>query len=375
MLLAQVPPPILDTSIPVQSRASNLLGADAIDLIDQWRQANWNHGLIRYRSVKRLTSGYQITKRTIPNVYAPTGTVQYIPSTGSSDIQGVADFDGNGVGDFVIQNKTTGANTVWLMKTEQSNVGDFIAFDSAYDLPSTPVGWHMKGVADFDRDGKYDVLWQNVNTGETAIWGINYNASNPAATRFTLDSNKTKFLTTVANSWKMVGWADMNNDNVLDILWQEPSTGNTAIWELTSNVTVGNAYTIQNVGANSGWNIEGVGDYNGDGYNDIVWRNDGINDTVIWKMKRQNGQTVLDQDYTMAVKPDSSDWQITAVTDTNADNIPDILWSNYRTKQNAIWEFKVVGGVPSVDQGFITDTEQAGDQSIWRFTTIGRNRL
>jgi hypothetical protein len=365
MFLSYLMALIVDTSIPIQSKSPNLYGGGSIDLVDQFPTANNNYGLVRVRGYVNNGSGY--TVKTLP-VF---GDGQ--PNTFGSEIKGIADFDGNGVGDFVIRNRVTGANSIWLLKRVQSSSSVF--FDSVYNLPNTYSGWDIKGVADFDGDGKQNILWQNTDNGETSIWGINYNAGNPASTRFTIDTNKTKNLTTTPTTWSMVGWADMNNDGVRDILWQEPSTGNTAIWELTSNVTVANSYLGQNVGANSGWKIEGVSDFDSNGINDVVWRNDGSNDTAIWKMKRVNNQTVIDQSYLLAFKPGSSDWQITSVTDMNNDGVPDFTWSNYTSKENAVWELKMTNGVPSFNRGFITDTALNNgvlDDNPWRFRAIAR---
>jgi len=36
------------------------------------------------------------------------------------------------------------------------------------------------------------------------------------------------------------------------------------------------------------WRIAGIGDFNSDGYNDIVWRNTGTGENRIWFMNRTN---------------------------------------------------------------------------------------
>ncbi|KJU86327.1 hypothetical protein MBAV_001479, partial [Candidatus Magnetobacterium bavaricum] len=36
-----------------------------------------------------------------------------------------------------------------------------------------PGNWQIKAVADLDGDGKADVLWQETNTGDVAMWVMN----------------------------------------------------------------------------------------------------------------------------------------------------------------------------------------------------------
>ncbi len=69
------------------------------------------------------------------------------------------------------------------------------------------------------------------------------------------------------------------------MLWRDTS-GNTAIW-LMSAATISAAVSIGNVPP--AWSIVEIGDYNGDGYSDILWR-DNLGNTAIWFM---NGPRIL----------------------------------------------------------------------------------
>jgi hypothetical protein len=62
-------------------------------------------------------------------------------------------------------------------------------------------------------------------------------------------------------------------------VWRD-NLGNTAIWFM-SRTTVASMAGVGNIPTN--WSVAGTGDFNGDGFADIVWR-DTAGDTSIWLM-------------------------------------------------------------------------------------------
>ena len=78
----------------------------------------------------------------------------------------------------------------------------------------------------------------------------------------------------------MAGTADFNGDGKGDILWLD-NTGNVAIW-LMNGLSISQAGGLGNVGIY--WVVAQTGDYNGDGRSDILWRNTLTGDTAIWFM-------------------------------------------------------------------------------------------
>src|SRR6266536_2159509 len=73
--------------------------------------------------------------------------------------------------------------------------------------------------ADFNGDGKSDILWQNNSTGERVIWLMN-GTSLISSVSFA----------TVVRAGGIVGAADFNGDGQTDILWQSRVTGQRIIW-------------------------------------------------------------------------------------------------------------------------------------------------
>ena len=75
------------------------------------------------------------------------------------------------------------------------------------------------------------------------------------------------------------------------------------------------------------WEIKGVGDFNGDGSSNILWRNSSTGEVYIWLM---NGLNVASQGSLGKV---DQNWQIKRTGDFDGDGKADILWRNAITGQ------------------------------------------
>ena len=105
----------------------------------------------------------------------------------------------------------------------------------------TDQAWQVRGIGDFDGDGKSDILWSNGTTRANAIWK-------------SASSTTTQTISGVAKDWFVAGVGDFNGDGKADILWRNSSTGANSIWKS------GNSATVQGVTAmtDQAWQVRGI---------------------------------------------------------------------------------------------------------------------
>jgi len=278
-----------------------------------------------------------------------------------SALVSAADFNGDGRSDILWRNWGTGEDAIWQMNGTSAAAGELIPTVSDSD-------WRIVGIGDFDAGGKTDILWRNVETGDNAIWLMN---------GFTLASGA--LIPAVRDvAWKVAGVGDFNGDGKADILWRNTSNGDNAIW-LMDGTNVSSTALIASVG-DMNWTIGGTGDFNADGKADIVWRNSSTGDTAVWLM---DGFTLASSALVLAV---STDWSISGVGDFDGDGKADLLWRNAGTGQNAIWFMNgltrassaLINGVPDASWTIVGASDYNGDRRadiFWRNVGTGQNAV
>ncbi len=295
-----------------------------------------------------------------------TNFIQQVQDQGW-EVAGVYDINTDGISDIFWRNYTTGENAIWVMR-DTGNGFDYDPAATNFILQIPDRNWEIEGVADFDNDGSANILWRNYRTGENAIWGINYDA-NATGNRFSLNNDTTKFITPETDiNWAIQGWTDFNNDGIKDLLWRNIQTGDNRIWKLNSTASGQNpyfnpatdAYSISSVAkSENGWKIEDATDFNKDGVADILWRNYTSGENSIWIMQSGADYNATQTGSILTINPQLG-WEIEGTADFTGDQIPDILWRNYITGEDAIWRMKIDGSSSKVvlDKGyFITSVD------------------
>ncbi len=249
-------------------------------------------------------------------------------------IQGAGDFDGDGKSDILWRNSGSGEVYVWLMN------GTAITGQGTPGTVSPASGWVIQGVGDFDGNGKSDILWRNSTTGDVYIWLMNGTAIASQGD-----------LGVISSDWVIQGVGDFNGDGKADILWRNTTSGEVYVWQM-NGISISGQGTPGTVSPASGWVIKGAGDFDGNGTSDILWQNSTSGEVYIWLM---NGTTITNQGTPFTVSP-SSGWVIQGVGDYNGDGKADILWRNSTSGDAYVW---LMNGLSIANQGDLGDVSSS----------------
>ena len=126
----------------------------------------------------------------------------------------------------------------------------------------------------------------------------------------------------VPTNWHVAGTGDFNGDGRDDILWRNDA-GQLSDWlgQANGGFVTNDANAFSNA-APTNWHVVGTGDFNGDNRDDILWRSDSGQlsnwlGTGQWRLRRQRRQCLHHR---------ADQLDVVAVGDYNGDNRDDILW-------------------------------------------------
>lgn len=255
--------------------------------------------------------------------FLQTETFEVGPASTPGEVNPHSNFNGDGSADIVWRNTTTGENFTWLL-----DAGSPIGFGSI--LSELNFEWVIEGVGDFDGDGREDdLVWYNSTSGQSYIWLTEDDGGQPIIT----GASDTGILP--AEGWQLAGVGDFDGDGFQDdLIWQRPETAEVYIWYLDGGTVVGGGDLSQGADIDAAWHIGGVTSFDGDGIqDDVLWQNTITGEVAIWSTE---GNQVVG--YTVINVLDDLNWKIQGASDFDNDgNADDILWQNDVLGQVLIW--------------------------------------
>lgn len=225
-------------------------------------------------------------------------------------------------------------------------------------VDSAPSGFAIRFVAvvannDFNGDGRSDILWRDEN-GLLFNWVATPNGG--------FESNAANFATIVSTEWRVAGVGDFNGDGRQDLVWRQDVTGRLVDW--LSTPTGGFNVNTTNFDSSlpSDVQIVGVGDFDGDSIDDLLLRRD---DGLLcnWLGNSDGGFASNAANFATVV---STEWRVLGVGDFNRDGRDDVLWRQDMTGHVLDWLGNAEGGLNTNSANF--DTYVPSD---WQLVAIG----
>lgn len=171
-------------------------------------------------------------------------------------LEAVADFDGDGRSDLLWRyglegSPDAGAMFIWFMNGSR--------IDAILPRGGAPLSWRIVGAADFDGDGQADLVAQSPS-GELRVLaaGANRSFTNRRVGQMPVGFGALKV-------------ADYDGDGRADVLLHNPATGQLLLWISEAG---GGYRSVSLPDISPTWTFYASGDYDGDGTFDIVWRRD-----------------------------------------------------------------------------------------------------
>lgn len=229
------------------------------------------------------------------------------------------DFNGDGVADIIFQDDN-GFLGAWFMSGDDQLSASYLTPNNVGD-----TAWRIVDSGDFNGDGKPDLLFQHTD-GSLAVWVLT-NGVTLASAQFVSPSNSGN------PGWKAVAVADFDKDGKADILFQG-ANGDVGIWYL-DGVTVKSVVMLKPSNPGSAdWKAVAAGDFNNDGNVDVIFQHtDGT--LGVWYLI--GGNNVLLTAFLNPAGTGDAKWRVVGTTDLNGDGKPDLLLQNSVTTEIGIW--------------------------------------
>lgn len=230
------------------------------------------------------------------------------------------DFDGDQTSDLLLYNTQSCALTVRYFDTLNSPV-DQVA------MATHPTQERLVAVGEFSGDGQHDLLFRNTVDG--ALYLRRMAGANVLGYVPLRLANGPSVPVPVPLFVEVAGIGDFNGDGIDDILWRNPQLGTVAIWLLGNETIIARAAVPRTVP--SGIALSRVADFDGDGRSDVLWRNTTTGLPALWLM---NG-TAVRQSQALSAVP--TEWQIADAGDFDADGDADIFWTHQTNGKAVVW--------------------------------------
>lgn len=210
--------------------------------------------------------------------------------------------------------------------------GNTVDTKGQFSASDAPAGLQMIGSGDFNADGIDDILWKDSVKKTFVLWFME-NGTIRKSTAEIQDATGVSFAR--SDDWAIVGLDDIDGDGFTDILLRNQTTGELDSWFMNENQVMKAVNLTNGFRVYSDWQILGFSKSR------IFWRNVNSSVTATWEIS-QNG---LDKSRALSFQV-PQDWQVVAFRDFNNDGIADVVWRNSQVQSLAVWQMSSTSSDP-----------------------------
>jgi len=224
----------------------------------------------------------------------------------------LAHASGSTPGDLFYDQPETG--DVWLIKGDDPDA-EPLHIDNEPD-----PDWEVVATGDFNGDGVADLFWRNSTTRIWAMDGVLYEELNTGGW------DEPNAGLALGADWTPLMAGDFDGDGDDELFWRSQE-GHTLAWVFDfkwiwyrGNVLV-DEQDFPSV-TSEDWQLLATGDFDGDGHDELFWRDNRRAKTALWFPEfNSEGQVSISFEYSNTLY---SDWMVVEVADDNDDGREDL---------------------------------------------------